>query len=287
MRVVSLGSGSSGNALFIEAGLQGRTKLLVDAGLSAKVITERLHLLGVKPEQLQAILITHEHSDHVLALPTLLKHHTLPLVTDPRTHEVIAQGLASGLWRSDSGTLVSGKTIFDGELPYMELSIGSRRTIGDIEVTSFATVHDAVAPCGYLLNTSSCRVCLITDTGEVTATMLDMMRHADLLILESNHDRERLLNGPYPWPLKKRILGRNGHLSNEQAAEAVLRTWRTDGPRWLWLAHLSRTNNTPTLALESVRAYLQAHVNLTKLYTTALPPDMGQVWDSTRLWSTL
>ncbi len=287
MRVVSLGSGSSGNALFIEAGLQGRTKLLVDAGLSAKVITERLRLIGVEPAQLQAILITHEHSDHVLGLPILLKRHALPLVTDPRTHAVIAQGLASGLWRSDSGKLIAGKATFEGELPYMELPIGSHRTIGDIEVTSFATMHDAVAPCGYLLNAGSCRVCLITDTGAVTPAMLDVMRHADLLILESNHDRERLLSGPYPWPLKKRILGNNGHLSNEQAAEAVLRTWRTDGPRWLWLAHLSRTNNTPALALESVRAYLQTHVSLTKLYTTALPPDMGQVWDSTRLWSTL
>jgi phosphoribosyl 1,2-cyclic phosphodiesterase len=138
-----------------------------------------------------------------------------------------------------------------------------------------------------LLNSGSCRVCLVTDTGEVTPTMLETMRHADLLILEANHDRQRLLDGPYPQYLKHRILSKSGHLSNEQAAEAVLRTWRGDGPRWLWLAHLSRTNNTPTLALESVRAYLETRVSLTKLHMTALPPDMGQLWDSTRLWNSL
>jgi len=287
MRVVSLGSGSSGNSLFVEAGPRGRTKLLIDAGLSARTIAERLRLIGVTLEQLQGVLITHEHSDHVMALPTLLKHHSFPLVTDPRTHAIIMQSITSGFWRSDSGKLIASRTTFEGELPFTALPNGSHCTIGDIEVTSFATVHDAVAPCGYLLNSGSCRVCLVTDTGEVTPTMLETMRHADLLILEANHDRQRLLDGPYPQYLKHRILSKSGHLSNEQAAEAVLRTWRGDGPRWLWLAHLSCTNNTPTLALESVRTYLETRVSLAKLHMTALPPDMGQLWDSTRLWNSL
>jgi phosphoribosyl 1,2-cyclic phosphodiesterase len=285
MRAVSLGSGSSGNALLVEAGPRRRTKLLLDAGLSTRIITERLRMVGVEPDQLQGVLITHEHSDHVLALPLLSKRYALPIITDPRTHAVIAEGMQTGAWRTDSGRLVSGKAIFQGELPYRELPLGSSCTIGDIEVISFATVHDAVAPCGYLLKAGGCRVCIVTDTGEVTAAMLDVMCHADLLILESNHDREQLLRGPYPWPLKRRILSANGHLSNEQAAEAVLRTWRANGPRWLWLAHLSRTNNTPLLALDSVRAYLQAaSVSLSQLHIAALPPDMGYVWDSTLLW---
>ncbi len=112
-----------------------------------------------------------------------------------------------------------------------------------------------------------------------------MMRQADLLIIEANHDRERLLRGPYPQNLKMRILSRTGHLSNDQAADAILRTWRTDSVRWLWLSHLSRTNNTPTLALKGVRARLQeAGANLAQVHISTLPPDMGRVWDSTQLW---
>jgi phosphoribosyl 1,2-cyclic phosphodiesterase len=128
---------------------------------------------------------------------------------------------------------------------------------------------------------------MVTDTGEVTETMLQVMQHADLLVLESNHDRQRLLRGPYPYKLKQRILSSTGHLSNDQAAEAVLRTWRNDSVRWLWLAHLSRTNNTPTLALETMRAHLRAvSANLAQVHLAALPPGMGHVWDSTQLWHT-
>jgi phosphoribosyl 1,2-cyclic phosphodiesterase len=115
--------------------------------------------------------------------------------------------------------------------------------------------------------------------------MLAAITQADLLILEANHDRERLVRGPYPYVLKQRILGATGHLSNDQTAEALLRTWRADSVRWLWLAHLSRTNNTPTLALQGVREYLRsAGANPAQLHIFALPPDMGPVWDSTRLW---
>ena len=165
------------------------------------------------------------------------------------------------------------------------IPIGSRRLIGDIEVQSFPISHDAVAPCGYLLSAGGCRVCIVTDSGEVTPAMLEVMQHADLLILESNHDRQRLLRGPYPYQLKQRILSPNGHLSNDQAAEAVLRTWRPDSVRWLWLAHISRTNNTPKLALNSMLANLEAaHANLSQIHISVLPPGIGGIWDSTQLW---
>ncbi len=165
------------------------------------------------------------------------------------------------------------------------LPVGSSCVIGDIEVTSFPISHDAVAPCGYLLKAGGCRVGVVTDTGEVTPAMLEAMQHADLLVLEANHDRERLLRGPYPQYLKQRILGSTGHLSNDQAADALLRIWRADGVRWLWLSHLSRTNNTPSLALKSVRMCLQAtKVNLALLHISVLPSDMGMEWNSTQLW---
>jgi phosphoribosyl 1,2-cyclic phosphodiesterase len=157
--------------------------------------------------------------------------------------------------------------------------------LGDIEVVSFPVSHDAVAPCGYLLSAGGCRVCVVIDSGEVTSTMLEAMNQADLLILESNHDRERLIRGPYPYALKQRILSSTGHLSNDQAAEAVLRTWRTDAVRWLWLSHLSRTNNTPKLALQSMRTRIQeAKANLEQIHISVLPHTMGIIWDSTQLW---
>lgn len=302
MRVVSLASGSGGNALLIEAGPRRRTKLLIDAGLNGRALTDRLQSVGAHPAQLQGVLVTHEHIDHVAGLPILMKRYAIPVIADSLTYKAIESSLASGFWRTDSGALLSSKMeddelhspthdvvrdgLQEGTLKrVVSLPVGSRRTVGDIEVLSFPVSHDAVAPCGYLLQAGGCRVCVVTDSGEVTAAMLDMIRHADLLILEANHDRERLLRGPYPQALKQRILSRIGHLSNDQTADAILRTWRSDSVRWLWLAHLSRTNNTASLALSSVRArLLAARANLAQLHISALPSDMGYVWDSTELW---
>jgi phosphoribosyl 1,2-cyclic phosphodiesterase len=322
MRVVSLGSGSSGNAYFVEAGPQGRTKLLLDAGLSARTLIARLASIGVSLSDIQSVLITHEHSDHVQSIPTLVNRYLLPVMADPRTLTAIQEGLKTGVWRSDSGRVVPTKelalpipvpnelslaattvqiALVDTEplrasiddqisqrpslLAAIDLPAGSQRTIGDIAVTSFPVSHDAIAPCGYLLEAGGCRVCLVTDAGEVTITMLNHIQYADLLILESNHDRERLRRGPYPWMLKQRILSPTGHLSNDQAAEAVLRIWRERDRRWLWLAHISRTNNTPMLALESMRTYLRSYnANLSYITISVLPPTMGPTWDSRQLW---
>lgn len=388
MRVTSLGSGSSGNAYLIEAGPGGRTRLLVDAGFQPRVLLERLRLAGCTPGQLQGVLVTHEHSDHIIGLPTLLKRYRVPVYSDQRTLAEIRAILSSGVLRTESGALVSLEAEFsansangtgllvreerilfgstpmfapageaskntsdltpggnegenmpllapgsdegatvpmpagevsesaslsipiggEGAFPpestqadderaaapatefaddglWRTLPIGMSRVIGDIEAQSFPVSHDAVAPCGYVLNAGGCRVCIVTDSGEVTPVMLAAIAQADLLILESNHDRARLLSGPYPYYLKQRILSPTGHLSNDQAAEAVLRTWRYDGVRWLWLAHLSRTNNTPRLALSSMQKSLRrAGANLAQIHISALKHEMGQSWDSKRLW---
>jgi phosphoribosyl 1,2-cyclic phosphodiesterase len=348
MKVTSLASGSSGNALLVEAGPQGRTKLLLDAGLPGHVLFTRLLQAGVQPRQLQAVLITHEHGDHIIGLPALMKYRRtqestlslLTIVTAPETFEAIEQSAVSSptqeIW--DTGQAASkprafsdksalepdirgvnymsvaerpfgssqlssiraeqnGKAEYDLDAGlrltkkqpyhYIPLHVGSRKTIGDIDVVSFPVSHDAAAPCGYLLSAGGCRVCVVTDSGVVTPAMLEVMQHADLLILESNHDRERLVRGPYPHHLKQRILSPTGHLSNDQAAEAVLQTWRTDGVRWLWLSHLSRTNNTPKLALHSMQSRLKAaRANLAQIHISVLPPDLSDVWDSTQLWQT-
>lgn len=309
MRVTSLGSGSSGNAYLVEAGPQGRTRLLVDAGFSARVLTERLRMAGCQPGQLRAVLVTHEHSDHILGLPVLMRRHRVPVFADPRTQAEMRAIFAAGELRSESGVLLNleaeigtldgdGTALLlreervlietastDEEDLWRALPVGTSRVIGDIEVHSFPVSHDAVAPCGYVLSAGGCRVCIVTDSGEVTPVMLEAIAQADLLILESNHDRERLIRGPYPYHLKQRILSSTGHLSNAQAAEAVLRTWRSDAVRWLWLAHLSRTNNTPRLALSGMKNNLRAAgANLAQIHISALRPEMGGTWDSTRLW---
>lgn len=291
MRVTSLGSSSSGNALLVEAGPQGRTKLLIDAGFNGRTLISRLRLAGTTPVQLTGILVTHEHIDHVLGLPYLMKYYRLPVITNPLTISAIQRIFAGETARSDSGALVpleleTGALANEQEDElFRPLPQESSASFGDIEVTPFPVSHDAAAPCGFLLSAGGCRVCVAIDTGEVTAAMLAMMQHADLLILEANHDRERLLRGPYPYALKQRILSPTGHLSNDQAAEAFLRTWRGDAVRWVWLSHLSRTNNTPRLAVNTLRARMsETGANPAQAHIIALPPTMGAVWDSTQLW---
>ena len=333
MRVVSLGSGSSGNSLLIEAGPQGRTKLLVDAGFTGRTLIERLWQAGVSPAQLQGVLVTHEHTDHILGLPMLMKRHAVPVVADTHTLEAIEQIFATDAWQRElaaldqySDTFLQPKAVMEEQQVWWAatraptdtatvgadksaraarelmrapalcgpiqtpdalraLQVGSCTVIGDIEVTSFPVSHDAIAPCGYLLSAGGCRVCVVIDSGEVTPAMLEAMHQADLLVIESNHDRERLLRGPYPYSLKQRILSPTGHLSNDQTADAVLRTWRTDSVRWVWLSHLSRTNNTPKIALGNMISRIKAaRANLAQVHITVLPPDMGGISDSTQLW---
>jgi len=183
--------------------------------------------------------------------------------------------LAPGMWQGD-------------KLRYTtHFNIGSCCVIGDLEVRSFPVSHDAVAPSGYLLKADGNCVCIVIDSGKVTPTMLKMMAKADLLIIESNHDRQRLLNGPYPYAVKQRILSAKGHLSNDQAAEAILHTWPPHGVRWVWLSHLSQVNNTPELAIDAIRNHIEfAKANPAQVHVTTLPPGMGSIWDSSQLWRT-
>lgn len=268
MRVVSLGSGSSGNAILVQ---NGATTVLVDDGFSPKTLISRLHQAHVKPEEISAILLTHEHADHAGGSRAFARRFGIPLISDPRTLNVLFAQPERGMPGAPPPERV-------------ELPVGHVLTWGGLEVSSFPISHDAVAPCGFLLATTAWRVFVATDTGTVTEGMIEAMQSAHVLIIEANHDRERLINGPYPQYLKKRILGPTGHLSNEQTSQALIRVL-DDGPRWLWLAHLSRTNNTPDIARAYIREQLR-QLGLRHIHPQALSPEFGQEWDSSTLWNT-
>lgn len=232
MRVVSLASGSSGNALWIQA---GATSVLLDAGLGPRTLAQRLAALGGSLATLSAVLLTHEHVDHVRSLPTLARRHRLPVIGTPGT-------LATALGR-------------DGE--QCALPLGGEVRVGDLVVRALAAQHDAAQPAVFELAHDDTRVLVAIDIGTVGDELIEHGRLADLLIVDCNHDSERLWYGPYPAALKRRVAGPRGHLSNDQAA-AFIAACASDRPQAVWLAHLSAVNNTPTLARAAVRAALAA-----------------------------
>ncbi|HKT40293.1 MAG TPA: MBL fold metallo-hydrolase [Ktedonobacterales bacterium] len=268
MRVVSLGSGSDGNAILVQ---HDTTTVLVDDGFPLRELKSRLHQAHVRPEDISAILLTHEHSDHAGGARTFARLFGIPLIADPRTLNALCAMPERGMPGAPPPERV-------------EMPVGHALSWGRLEIVSFPVSHDAVAPCGYVLSSAAWRVFVATDTGMVTDAMLEAMRPAHLIIVEANHDHDRLVNGPYPWYLKQRILGPTGHLSNDQT-KLALASVLDDGPRWIWLAHLSRTNNTPDIARACIREHLR-QCELRHVQPHPLPHAFGPMWDSAELWTT-
>lgn len=236
MELHTLASGSSGNSLLLSG---GGAHLLIDAGISCKRITESLKTLGLSPDDLSGILITHEHSDHIAGLATLLKHYRLPLYTSPGTAAQLCRRMA-----------------FIDDL-ICEMEPGGNYQVGPFDVSPFATSHDAAQSMGFSLEQGGHRAAVVTDLGYVSDEVLDGVLGAELVVCESNHDVDWLLSGPYPYPLRARILGDRGHLSNEAGAD-LARQCAEHGARTLILAHLSAENNTPARALAVAQAALEA-----------------------------
>ena len=232
----TLASGSSGNALVISC---GGTHLLVDAGISCRRITAGLRELGLAPEDLSAVLITHTHADHVSGLQTLLKRTACPICAGERVCRELAYRYA-GI-----------------EARLYPLPLCRPEALGDAEVTAFPTSHDAPGSCGFRLDTAAGSIGILTDSGCVTGEAAEILPGVDLAVLEANHDIETLRSGPYPFYLKQRILGEQGHLCNEDAARFAV-TLAESGTAELILAHLSRENNTPAMALRAVETALSA-----------------------------
>ncbi len=249
LRFCSFSSGSSGNCYLIRT---DRTALLVDAGIPLKRIREGLAATGTAEESVAAVLITHEHSDHIrsvgaLAGPRGLKRpdageggepEPLPVYANEETWEAIEH------LPPFAGSRIPGRRTCRFSEPF---------AVGDITVEPFHLSHDAVAAMGYSFVSDGSRVTVVTDTGVITDEIREKARQADLLVLEANHDVGMLRIGSYPWFLKQRILGCYGHLSNDTAAELVCELLREGtAPKTVALAHLSKQNNFPEMAWQTL-----------------------------------
>ena len=230
MTICTLASSSSGNCTIVS---QGNTHLLIDAGISLRRIKDGLKRVGLSPDDLAGVLVTHEHSDHINGIEMLIKYHMTPVFT--------SRGAGSGVCAAipEAG-------------PYVNcFETGVAFKLGDITVSSFITPHDTAESVGYCLLANGKTLVYVTDLGCVTDEVLAAASGADIAIIESNHDSDMLRSGPYPPYLKRRIQSNYGHLSNSDSGVFAARL-ALSGTRYLQLSHLSRENNTPGLALRTV-----------------------------------
>lgn len=234
----SLASGSSGNCQYVAS---DRTRLLVDAGMSGKYIKTSLHHIDIDINSINGILLTHEHTDHISGLGVLMRRHHIPLYITEKTWEAVSKKIGE----VSSELLNIYDTIDDLE-------------IGDINVQSARISHDAVDPLCYAFINGKSKVAIATDLGMLSDEVVSKFKDSDLLMIESNHDIEMLKMGKYPMYLKRRILSEVGHLSNEDAGHFAKEIVSYGYAKHILLAHLSKENNVPELAYETVRSILEA-----------------------------
>ncbi|MFH0934350.1 MAG: MBL fold metallo-hydrolase [Pseudomonadota bacterium] len=232
MRFALLGSGSEGNALVVQS---GRSLILLDCGFSLKETTARLARLGLVPESLSGILVTHEHGDHIAGVARLARKHSLPV------------------WLTH-GTLRAQEAAFAG-LDITEIDSHKLFAIGDVQVQPYPVPHDAGEPVQFVFGDGARRLGVLTDAGHATQHVEATLSGCDALVLECNHDSGMLADGDYPWHLKQRVSGRFGHLSNDEAA-ALLTRLDNSRLQHIVAAHLSRKNNRPELAVRAISGVL-------------------------------
>lgn len=230
MRFTVLSSGSKANCTFVEA---GGSRFLVDCGLSGKQAEQRLAENGIDPKTLSAILVTHEHADHINGVSTLSRRYGLPVYANERTMERI--------------TKPRGREIF---------KTGQDFNLGSVEITPFSIVHDATDPVGYVIRAEGFKLVIVTDLGRVTTLVQEHVRGANAILLESNHDQEMLQACSYTWELKQRIASTHGHLCNEAAGQLLEEIMHPELFH-IVLGHLSENSNTQTLALECANRYVK------------------------------
>ena len=235
MRVCTIGSGSSGNCIYVGS---ESTQLLIDAGISGKRIEQGLNEIGLTGKDIDAVLVTHEHADHINGLGVISRRLGLPIYTAEKTYNKIT---------------VDGKA---GKIPdglFNKISADEIFSIGDIQIRSFSTSHDAADPLGFRFEDGEHSFAIATDLGCYNDYTIEKLTGLDAVLVESNHDVRMLESGAYPYFLKRRIMGEKGHLSNEDAGR-LLECILHDNLKSIILGHLSRENNYPALALETVRS---------------------------------
>lgn len=234
MEVHVLASGSSGNAVYIK---NDQTRILIDAGISARRISTAMERIGDSPDNLDAVLITHEHDDHIKGLQTLLKKYRTPVYAKPAA------------WQATS--------LHESLLNDCHRGMPDSISLGTMKIEPFSISHDAADPVGFNLFCGSTKCSVATDLGFVTGGVKKALALSDIVVLETNHDIEMLRQGSYPWMLKKRILSNRGHLSNNEAGWTLARLPRKNHTH-VFLAHLSKENNRPELARTTVSEILSS-----------------------------
>jgi len=257
MKVCVLASGSSGNCIYAES---ATTRILIDAGLSGRETARRLEQIGASLPSIQGICLTHEHGDHTAGLAALHMRKGIPLYANTGTIEAI---------RKDDKLR---------NLKWQVFTTGADFSIGDLTITPFSVSHDAYEPVGFIVAAGRVRLRIVTDIGVCTHLVQERLRHCQALIIESNHDERLLTDAQRPWHLKQRIAGRQGHLSNQHAAELIAEIAGPDLNR-VFLFHLSLDCNRPELALkptcEALRRRGLDHVHVSLTYAHQI----SEIWD--------
>jgi len=241
IEVCSLSSGSNGNAFFIRT---GKDCFLVDAGISCKQICSRLNHVGSNITEIKGIFITHEHVDHIQGLTVLLKKHSVPVYITEKTYNATSVPINKEVLRF--------------------IAARDKIRIGDTEIHSLPKSHDAAEPTFFCFQYKNKKISVITDAGYACKNIQDAVREANILFLESNYDIEMLKNGVYPPPLKNRVAGKRGHLSNIDAAE-IVRNYAQPGLEYVFLSHLSENNNTPDIAIHTFKNGIKERKDLSHL----------------------
>ncbi len=236
LKVCTLVSGSSANCTYVEVDGRG---LLIDAGAGIRRTEALLNSVDSSLSNVKGIFITHEHSDHISGLKTITKKYRIPILANRNTLDEISFLLPD----------------LDSDL-FCTLPTGGNAKSGSFSVTSFPCMHDSVECAGYVIDTGFCKVGISTDLGQITDEVTQALNGCKVLVFEANHDIDMLRNGPYPYSLKQRISGPNGHLSNQQAGEA-LTGFVQHGAEQIYLAHLSKDNNTESLCRCTVENILR------------------------------
>ena len=226
----SLFSGSSGNSSLIQT---EKTKILVDIGVSTKKITESLESININPNEIDAIIITHEHSDHTSGIGLFSKKYNIPVYANIETWNAMPTQKAK---------------ILENNIKYFDFNDFK---INDLTISPFSIPHDAANPCGFNIYKEDKKISIATDIGHITSEVLDKLSNSSFLLLESNYDLNTLKCSKYPYPLKQRIYGKNGHLSNDEAGKTISYL-ASHGVENIMLGHLSKENNFPELAYKTV-----------------------------------